>query len=144
MADEASTTTPVTKNQEPVAEQPKKAQDQQPEESTAEVHEVKSGSKNSYLVAIAVAVLFAIALIGFGIVAFGDDNTQTSTENAPTNTGLALPVNEQASQAEEVDLSQPVSEQDLSEEINQIDAAIEALDEADFDSSDLSDEALGL
>ena len=113
------------------------------ENQQIEAHEINSGNPNSYLIAMGLAVLFAIALIAFGIMAFGEDKTQDSAIETPSsNEALDLPLNTQSTETEEVDLTQPVTGEGLDKDIEEIDSVLEEMDESDFNSSELSEEAL--
>ncbi|HIA92160.1 TPA: hypothetical protein EYO12_03545 [Candidatus Saccharibacteria bacterium] len=148
------TATPPQTNEQAtnVAEQPPAEEaTPQPEQSSqdtqpvAQMHEIKSGGTNSYFFAIGLAVLFATALIVFGFMAFGDDQTQTNNAADSQQETEQLPLNTKAdSSANEVDLQAPVTESDLSAEIEEIDAELNSLNDEDFDDSELSDESLGL
>ena len=90
--------------------------------------------------AIVIAILVALALIGLGYSAFLSDSDDGESSNADTSEEMTA-----EQEAPVVDTSPIESADEVTTEVNELTEDIESLsDDLDFDESELSDEALDL
>lgn len=107
-----------------------------PKHEAVEVRAVHDRAGAHMSIAIVLAVLVALVLIGLGYAAYVSMNEDDDSNLENT---------EEIQQADtEEDTTGPIESNELESEIDEIEDEINSLDDSEYDSSQLSDESLGL